>query len=199
MGVKTYIFMISHVNGAKDMSLPHFILGTLSDLPMTGYDLNKFFRVSINHFWSTDQSQIYRALQSLKKDGLVRDEHVVQKDHPNKKVYYVTDAGRKELQRWLENPLSDSDAPVRQGWMGQLFFGNHGELSQIIEVMKCYFEEEREGVKQLNKIRDNVFSDVDASNRIEDLHKVTLNYGIRMRRAALESLGILIQELEALD
>ncbi len=180
------------------MSLPHFILGALADRPMTGYDLNKSFQNSINHFWSTDQSQIYRTLQKLKREGLVRDEQVVQEDYPNKKLYHLTATGEAELRKWLETPLDDQEAPVRQGWLGQLFFGNHVEPSRTIEVMQAYLQEEEETIEHLISIRDDVFGEMESgpSDRRTTLRLATLEYGIAISRAGAAWLHRLIQTLE---
>ncbi|MCG8477780.1 MAG: PadR family transcriptional regulator [Spirochaetales bacterium] len=180
------------------MSLQHFILGALADRPMTGYDLNKSFQNSINHFWSTDQSQIYRALQALKKGGFVRDELRVQHDFPNKKVYYITAAGEEKLRRWLRTPLDDQEAPVRQGWLGQLFFGSHVESRRTIEVMEAYLREEEETIEHLISIRDDVLGEArgEQADRGAALRLATLEYGITMRRAGAEWLYQLVRELK---
>ncbi len=181
------------------MSLPHFILGALADQPMTGYDLNKSFQMSINHFWSTDQSQIYRSLQRLKDEGFVRDKQVIQHESPNKKVYRITAAGTRELRRWLETPLDVQDAPVREGWLGQLFFGSHVEPSRTAEVMERYLREVEDTIDGLLSIRmglSNGSGDV-SSDRRSTLRLAALEYGIAIRRAGAEWLRQLIETLKA--
>src|SRR5436190_21593498 len=109
--------MYMHIDGGAYMSLPHLLLGLLSSNPMSGYDLNKVFNTTIQHFWTTDQSQIYRTLYKLEEEGKVRVETIIQEDSPNKKVYHITDAGADELSRWLVQPLTSST--VREAWLGQ--------------------------------------------------------------------------------
>jgi len=53
------------------MALEHAILGFLDYGPMSGYDLKKTFDDSVNHFWTAQQSQIYRALKKMVGDGWV--------------------------------------------------------------------------------------------------------------------------------
>ena len=86
------------------MSLQHLILGVLKYRPLSGYDLNKAFRASVEHFWNTEQSQIYRALSKLHEAGWVEMKQVPQATLPSKKIYHLTDAGREELYRWLATP-----------------------------------------------------------------------------------------------
>lgn len=117
------------------MSLQHLILGVLKYQPTSGYDLNKAFASSVQHFWDTDQSQIYRALYKMLDLGWVAVEVVEQKDAPDKKVYRLTDAGWVELRRWLSSPLPLP--PLHEGWLGQLFFAaeiSHAERRALMEA-----------------------------------------------------------------
>ena len=86
------------------MSLEFAILGFLNYHPYTGYDLKKIFDSSVRHFWSADQSQIYRTLARLMDLSYVEMEKVVQEDRPDRKVYHITDSGRAELSKWLSGP-----------------------------------------------------------------------------------------------
>ena len=86
------------------MSLDHAILGFLNYHPYSGYDLKKIFDTSVQHFWSADQSQIYRTLNRLTKQGFAEMEKIPQDDRPDRKVYHITEAGRSELLQWLSGP-----------------------------------------------------------------------------------------------
>lgn len=117
------------------MSLPHLILGLLKDQPFSGYDLNKAFQNTVRHFWTTDQSQIYRALHKMRDNGWVDVEVILQDDNPNKKVYHITEAGRAELHRWL---LSDfPEPPIREVWLGHIFFTTAAELDRLLEKLRA--------------------------------------------------------------
>jgi len=87
------------------MSLEYAILGFLNYGESSGYDLKKMFDTSIRHFWSADQSQIYRTLSKLVKKQWVTMHLVEQVDKPNRKVYTITEAGKEGLYQWLKTPL----------------------------------------------------------------------------------------------
>jgi PadR family transcriptional regulator AphA len=112
---KSYIWVII-------LSLKHALLGFLSFGPATGYELKHAFENSIQHFWSADLSQIYRALESLREEGLVtmRIEH--QKSKPPKHIYSLTESGRAELLRWLHEPTVELPT-VRNPFLMKVFFG----------------------------------------------------------------------------
>src|SRR5688500_14961954 len=103
------------------MSLQHLTLGLLKYHPLSGYDLHTACQASVQHFWNTEQSQIYRVLHQLAANGWVEVETIVQADLPNKKLYSLTAAGHAELQRWLATP--SPLATTHEAWLGQIFFG----------------------------------------------------------------------------
>ncbi|HEU4582759.1 MAG TPA: PadR family transcriptional regulator [Polyangiaceae bacterium] len=84
------------------MSLRQAILGFLELEPTTGYTLGQRFSGSVGSFWTATQSQIYRELHQLERDGLAQVEVVPQAGKPPRKVYSLTEPGRAELARLLE-------------------------------------------------------------------------------------------------
>lgn len=84
-------------------TLSYGLLSLLSFSPYTGYDLTQ----RIQPFWPAKHSQIYPLLASLVKEGFVRFETVVQPDKPDKKVYFLNEAGEEKLREWLSEPADD--------------------------------------------------------------------------------------------
>lgn len=121
------------------MSLRHAILGFLSTSPKTGYDLQKKIDLSIQHFWPSTQSQVYRTLKELEADALIRCEIEYQSDKPNKKIYCLTDKGSDELLRWLSEPLKT--APHRNQFLVQLFFSRSVSTQTIVANLTSYRRE----------------------------------------------------------
>lgn len=83
------------------MSLRVAILGFVALEPTSGYTLKKRFDGSLRSFWTVTQSQIYRELHGLERDGLVAVDDVPQDGKPARKVYSLTAPGREALARWL--------------------------------------------------------------------------------------------------
>jgi PadR family transcriptional regulator, regulatory protein AphA len=117
------------------MSLDYAILGFLNYRPHSGYDLKKHFDHTVNHFWTAEQSQIYRTLASMTGQGWVEMEVVGQTDRPDRKVYHITDAGREALRKWLLDPIPSQKARVAS--LVQVFFA--GQLSD--EELLAKFEQ----------------------------------------------------------
>lgn len=90
------------------MSLSHGILGFLSYSNMTGYDLAKIFDSSVKFFWYARANHIYLELTKLEKKSYVKCEYIVQQDKPNKKLYHITDEGKKNFYAGLQQILTIS-------------------------------------------------------------------------------------------
>ena len=90
---------------AADLPVTCFaVLGQLAAGPATGYEVQSRLRASAAHFWHASYSQIYAELRRLERLGYASEERVVQERRPNKRVYTITDAGRRALVSWLERP-----------------------------------------------------------------------------------------------
>ncbi len=105
--------------------LKHGILGLLNYGDMTGYEIMTAFRGSLSHFWTAQTSQIYRELQALEREGWATAKFVEQKSRPDKKVLSITESGKNELKRWLQD---EQPAKVRMPFLMKTFF--RGECSR---------------------------------------------------------------------
>ncbi len=168
------------------MSLVHAILASLDLQPMTGYDLKKFFDMSVSHFWTTTQSHIYKALDDLEKEGWIASELVVQEGKPNRKVYRLTESGRMELRRWLTTPLPP--APVREAWLIQLFFSHTSTDEEIIALIEARGRKIRD-ILDTYKTQTHTAVPADlppGMERAQALWRMTLDYGIAFYEFELE-------------
>lgn len=86
------------------------LLGLLAAEPRYGYELKAVFEQFLGGTWPLNIGQIYTTLGKLEAEGLVESQVVPQELLPNRKVYAVTKAGRKELDRWAGTP---DEGPVR--------------------------------------------------------------------------------------
>ncbi|MEZ4518542.1 MAG: PadR family transcriptional regulator [Chloroflexota bacterium] len=181
------------------MSLQHLILGLLKYGEMSGYDLNKAFQASIQHFWDTEQSLIYRALYKMTDLGWIEYEQQTQDGLPNKKLYHLTGAGREELQRWLRTP--QSTLSFHEAWLGQLFFG--AELSNA--ELRALLEDRRASIRRTLEIYEtevpqSTVAYADAFHAPEDVPYwlLTLDYGIHRLQSDLQWLDRTLQQLDSI-
>lgn len=131
------------------MSLKHGLLGLLNYGPMTGYDLDKAFKVSLNFFWQAQTSQIYRELKAMEKTSWLTSEIEIQTDKPNKKLYFITDIGKEELLNWLAADNLDEEFKVRSGFLLKLFFSGERSTAENIAMLKTFRSECAKGLDEL--------------------------------------------------
>src|SRR5262250_2243460 len=86
------------------MSLPHVLLGLLSEQPRTGYELERVMRAELDSIWRAEYSQIYPELARLRRSGFVFLRVLGPRRGPRRNLYRITAAGRRELRRWVAEP-----------------------------------------------------------------------------------------------
>ncbi|GHG49303.1 transcriptional regulator [Sinomonas cellulolyticus] len=87
------------------MSLRFALLALLRVGPLSGYDLQKQFALSVGHVWHAPDSQIYPELRKMEAEGLVEGEEQARGQRGTRRVYHVTDAGERAFQEWMRSPL----------------------------------------------------------------------------------------------
>jgi len=167
------------------MSLKHAILGFLSYASLSGYDLKKAFDRSVRHFWPADQSQIYRTLSQLSKQGLVEQEVIPREGRLDLKRYHITKAGQGELEQWLSVPLPDQD--TREPFLVQVFFGGKLTDEQVLLVL----ERERQRIEERLKTYAQVYEQSVAQPSVQESPRenfyglLTLEFGLLSGRSYL--------------
>jgi DNA-binding PadR family transcriptional regulator len=77
-------------------------LALLGAGPAHGYDLKRAYDGRFGAVWGRlNIGQVYTTMARLERDGYVAHETVAQGDRPDKKVYEITDLGRKALATWM--------------------------------------------------------------------------------------------------
>ena len=106
------------------MSLPHVLLGLLSERASTGYDLARTLEVELAPVWRAEISQIYPALARLRRAGFVLLRVLGPRRAPRRNLSRITAAGRRELRRWVAEPppppRSRDDGMARMAFLDAL-------------------------------------------------------------------------------
>lgn len=131
------------------MPLPHLILAILDRVPeLHGYGIRQITDISSWSYPMTNPS-VYPALGQLEADGLVTSRSEVAQGR-QRRFYSITEAGREELVRWLEDPES---LPVGKGaWRDPVLFkirlldcggleGARAWIQEAIDHFERYVEE----------------------------------------------------------
>lgn len=114
------------------------LLGFLLDGPQHGYQLHQMISdpAGLGLIWYLKQSQLYALLSKLELDGCVTSTLQNQDLHPPRKVFALTESGRRTFYDWLTSPVT---APrlVRQEFFAKVFFAkreNKNVVQNLIEV-----------------------------------------------------------------
>lgn len=115
------------------MDVKTLCLGALTFGDMTGYDIKKYFEEGFSHFFVAGYGSIYPALAELTREGLVLCTDVEQEKRPDKKVYRITEAGRRTLQeRLLATPPRHK---VRSEFLVLMYFAHLLPPRHLAEVL----------------------------------------------------------------
>lgn len=90
------------------MSLRYALLALLRVGPLSGYDLQKHFSLSVGHVWHAPDSQIYPELRKMETEGLIQGEEQARGERGTRRLYHVTDAGQQAFATWMQTPLEYS-------------------------------------------------------------------------------------------
>ncbi|MFH9012010.1 PadR family transcriptional regulator [Streptomyces sp. NPDC017943] len=86
------------------MSLKYAVLAALLEGEASGYELSKLFDVSLANFWAATPQQLYRELERLAQDGLIQARVVRQERRPDKRMFTLTEEGRRDLRAFAATP-----------------------------------------------------------------------------------------------
>ena len=126
------------------------ILGLLSIGPRSGYEIKATVDRSTRFFWAASYSQIYPELRRLESEGLVEGE-----DAPNggraRRVYRLTEAGRDELEAWLQR-RGALTVELRDESLLRLFFADSLPREQALQLLEGRMRGHEEFLEALRAI-----------------------------------------------
>jgi DNA-binding PadR family transcriptional regulator len=172
---------------AGTVSLRYFILGLLAQQPMSGYDIRRFMKSLSWLIGSPSSGSLYPILRALPEEGLATVETIPGLDRPPRKIYTITEAGRQELQVWVEQPAV-SKAPLKAFVMRLLLAGCYSSAG-----LAAHLQQRR---AQVCAHRDALDTAVDASQEVDKLGQfLAMDYGLALATAELSWLDRTMSEL----
>jgi DNA-binding PadR family transcriptional regulator len=148
------------------------LLGFLHLGPMTGWDLVATAQQRIGEFWSLTQSQVYRELAAMARDGLIDVGATGSRD---RKPYTLTDAGRAAFAQWIDR--DPGPETIRFPMLLTLAFGeflDSSQLSRILAANRSIHQERLDAYLQQSEHEMSVYA------------RATLDFGITYERAVLD-------------
>ena len=146
------------------MNVKYLCLGALCLKEGSGYDIKKLFESAFTHFQGASYGSIYPALNQLKQEALIElqlepgkqlepgRKPEPGKQHPDRKVYGVTEDGRKAFIDHLCQMRPDEQ--IRSDFMVLMFFAHLLPTDRLIAI--------------LDEVEDNYRQELDYLQSIEN-------------------------------
>lgn len=124
------------------LSIEYVLLGSLMPGPRHGYEIMQFLDSSLDSTWRVGTSQLYALLKRLEQGELLQSGMETQETRPSKRVFSLTEAGKKRFLDWINTPTTRIRY-FRLEFLSKLFFfhllsleGGSRLVESQIRVMK---------------------------------------------------------------
>lgn len=138
------------------MSVRLVILGLLMGGEKHPYEMQHIMKVRhMESYVKFYEGSLYYAVDQLKKDGLIEVSGVIREDgRPDKTVYRITDAGRKEFQELLMKQFAIEERfydPIYTA----LVFAGYGDSGRIADIIGQRIKNAESRIEKLEKLYED--------------------------------------------
>jgi DNA-binding PadR family transcriptional regulator len=136
-------------------TLKYAILGLINRNPLTGYDITKEFNEGLVNFWYAKHSQIYPELKKLTGEGLISYETIIQGEKLEKKLYTITENGKKDLKKWLakDEPLEPTPKDI---FKLKAYFCDEIDSELVLNQFFSQLKKRKEKLQQLEEYMNSL-------------------------------------------
>lgn len=180
------------------MSLKFAILTSLTERAGSGIELARRFDKSIGYFWPATHQQIYRELDRLVGDALIRQ--LPQTGPPRRgqpRSFEVTDEGRRLLQEWIG--ADDHPEAMRSTMAVRLrAAAATGAIREARDALQHHRQQREENLERYREIEQRDFADVAPDDSRAVLQHRVLTLGIEVEQAWVDWCDQTFEELDRL-
>lgn len=170
------------------MDVRSMVLGFLMQGSMTGYELKKRFSRSFMFFSGLSYGSIYPALKKMEREGLITLKVEIQDGAPNRKVYTITDSGRKVFLETLRGPF-DVDRP-KYAFLARLFFFAHLSPEERLDGAKMHLESVKNLQRELKAVEPQI------KGRADKYQYLCYRFGVQFFQDFVRNVSQIVGELE---
>jgi DNA-binding PadR family transcriptional regulator len=147
--------------------------------PMTPYELKARVEDSVGYYWPIPHAQLYRDPPRLAEHGLLEER--AEEHGRRRRVFHLTDTGRKVLARWLADPHTPPPE-TRDPSLLKLTFADLGPADQVATLARTQVAQHGEWLAQYRKLR----AELDPSGTDTLARARLLDLGIRHEQAYVD-------------
>ena len=162
--------------------LKYALLELLAHADLTGYDINKRFRGSINFFWHARPSQVYSELRRLEAAGWIEatDDAGTRRSARNRNIYRITARGRTALREWLATPTPLT--PEKDEMQLKVFGSDLISPAEILANFRYHLAQHRERLDTLYRDKQAIDLHFGPTGEVTSLQgavrQISVDYGI---------------------
>lgn len=169
-------------------TLKYAILGLLMRKKMSGYDLNKEFNTALIEFWSAKHSQIYPELKKLLAEELVEYQIEISGDVLEKKIYSITEKGKKEFLNWLNKDDIIEPTP-KDVFRLRMYFSENLKDEDVLKLLDSQIKQHQQKLSHLEDA-NNSFEIVPKKGSYEFTDYIVLQSAIMRENNYIEWLNM---------
>jgi PadR family transcriptional regulator AphA len=109
----------------------YVVLGLVAHGATTAYEMKQKIGVSVGYFWSFPHSQLYAEPARLVELGLLEEEQ--EQGGRRRRMFSITEAGRRALAEWLREPATEP-TQIRDTGLLKLFFGDSLTREEVVSL-----------------------------------------------------------------
>ena len=170
------------------MDVQSILLGLLMEGSMTGYDLRKVFSISFSFFSDLSYGSIYPNLNRMERQGLITMELKTREGSPSRKVYTITEAGRKAFLDALKMPVTHER--FKSHFLMRLFFFAHLSPEERDAIARSYLDEIQKLHRELESARPEIEAHADR------FQYLCFQFGVRLLRDLTRNVSEVVHALE---
>lgn len=149
--VRLVTFLTIRIVKLVAVSLRDAVLAALLDGEASGYDLAKRFDASVANFWMATPQQLYRELDRLAEQGLIRARVVQQERRPNKRMFSLTESGHAAIREFTARAPKPS--VIRDDLAVKLLAADAGDARAVRAFMAERLQEAKTKLQRYERMR----------------------------------------------
>ena len=122
-------------------------LGALTYGDATGYDIKKFFESTFSHCFLAGYGSIYPALAELTGEKLVTARTAPGQGGPNRKIYHLTETGRKAFLARLKDTVPQHK--VKSEFLVLMYFAHLLPPARLEAILNKHLQDIEDKLKQI--------------------------------------------------
>ena len=176
IGFKDKIVINDHFYHEKTtMEKRLLLLGILLSHDVHGYELAELFKHSVGIPIEIKKPNAYRLLGALEKDGLITHTEEQVGNRPTRRVYSITEAGKKEFMRLLRANIATYAEPEFPAMVG-IDFASFLPAEEAVELLKTRLARVTEKAQAFDAIPAEIFEAHPTTAYLKDFYSQEVNW-----------------------